>query len=129
MAEPVIRVCVTKTERPGIKAAEKGERFMKRVGMLASFVLGAAFLWPGTASAQQCYRQYYASQPYAYGYNYQYYEAPSYRAYSYDWRDARRDHEWRKREARREREWRRHEQREHERWDRNRRRDRGDWRH
>lgn len=122
--------CVTKAEGLEQEAAEKGREVMKRVGMIASFVFaGAALLLPATASAQQCYPQYYASQPYTYGYSYGYYGTPSYRAYSYDWRDDRRDHKWREREERREREWRRHERREHDRWDRKHWRDRDDWRH
>ena len=98
---------------------------MKTVGVVASFVLGlAGLLLPATASAQERYGQYY-SQPYAYGY----YSTPGYGAYGGDWREDRREHEWREREERREREWRPQEWREHERGERNRWRDRDDWRY
>jgi hypothetical protein len=102
---------------------------MKRVGIAASFVLGlAGLLLPKTASAQQYYGQYYTQQPYVYGYGYGYgYDSGAqYGVYGYNWREARREHEWREPEERREREWRRHERREHERWERNRWRDRHD---
>jgi hypothetical protein len=98
---------------------------MKRFGVLATFVIGLAGLLPAAASAQERYGQYYAQQPYAYGY----YSAPEYGFYGRDWREARRERAWREREARRERELRRHEWREHERWERNRWRDRDNWRY
>ena len=102
---------------------------MKRVGVLASFVFGSvALLLPGTASAQQGYREHYAQQPYVYGYGYGY-STPPYSIYSNHWREERREHKWREREERREREWRRHERRDHERRERNHWRDRDDWRH
>ena len=104
---------------------------MKRVGViLATLSFGlVGLLVPGTALAQQCdrqhYGQYYSSQPYAYGY----YSGPQYGFYGPNWREARREHEWREREERREREWRRHEWREHERRERNPWRDRDGWRY
>jgi hypothetical protein len=101
---------------------------MKRVGVLASFVLAlAGLLLPKTASAQQYYGQYYAQQPYGYSNGYD--PRAPYGVYGYDRREAWREHEWREREERREREWRRREWREHERWERNRWRDRDDWRY
>jgi hypothetical protein len=108
---------------------EKEMNAMKRVGLLACFVVGLAGLFlPGTASAQQYYGQYYRQQPYAFGYSYGYDSPARYGGYRNDWREARREHKWRERQERREREWRRHEWREHERWERNRWRDRDGWR-
>ena len=102
---------------------------MKRVGIVASFVLGlACLLLPTRASAQQYYGQYSTQQPYAYGYNSGYDQRSSYGAYRNDWREARREREWHERQERREREWRRQEWREHEHRERNRWRDRNDWR-
>ncbi|HEX4166224.1 MAG TPA: hypothetical protein VHZ55_12195 [Bryobacteraceae bacterium] len=102
---------------------------MKRVGVLAPFVLWlAGLLLPGTASAQQYNGQYYGQQPYGDAYSYGYDSRPPYGVYGYDRREARREHKWREREERREREWRRQEWRRHERSERNRWRDRDDWR-
>lgn len=101
---------------------------MKRVGVIASFVFALSGLLPRTASAQQCYGQGYVQQPYVYGYGNGYDSRVPYGAYGYQWRDARREHEWRERQEHREREWRRNERREHDRWERNRRRDRDGWR-
>jgi hypothetical protein len=103
---------------------------MKRVGVIATFLVGlAGMLVPAAASAQECYRQsygqYYTSQPYVYGY----YSGPEYGLYYRNWREPWRAHEWRQREERREREWRRREWREHERWERNRWRNRDGWRY
>jgi hypothetical protein len=101
---------------------------MKRVGVLASFVFGFAGLFlPGTASAQQYYGQN-GQQPYVNGYGYGYDSRGRYGVFGNDWREARREREWREREERHEREWRRHEWREHERWERNGWRDRSEWR-
>ena len=105
---------------------------MKRVGVVGSLIVGAVgLLVPAAASAQQCYRQYDAAESYRYSspqpYSYGYYSGFAYDSYGRDWREARREHEWREREERREREWRREERREHDRYDRNRWRHRDVW--
>jgi hypothetical protein len=117
-------------EGPAQRAVRRREStYMKRVGIIGSFVLGVAgLLLPGTASAQQCHGYYYAQQPYVYGYSYGYDSRYPYGAYGYGWREVRPQHKWREREERREREWRRHEWREHQRWERSRWRNRDDWR-